>query len=99
MANLSALQLDQGNYAGAQRYGQQALELHRKLGGDENSDVASSQPDVRLARAFPGDTAAAGTDVLAALEIRRHLLHADHPRILASQVRLSEVLVSERTPE
>lgn len=45
-ANLGLLELDRGDYAGAERHVRQALDLRRKLGGAENPDFVSSLIDV-----------------------------------------------------
>ena len=94
--NLGLLELDQGNYAGAERYARQALDLFRKLGGKENPDFASSRIDVAVARSFQGDASGAEPLLRQALEIRKKIFSSGgHVHIVAAQVRLGEVLTAE----
>jgi eukaryotic-like serine/threonine-protein kinase len=93
--------LDQGaqradrELAGAERYARQALEMRRKLGGEEHPDVASSLIDVGVDRWFEGDPAGAEPLLREALKIREAKLEPGHPDTLEAQVRLGEVLTAE----
>lgn len=94
IANLGVMEFDRADYAAAERYGRQALEMRRKLGGDQHPDVASSLIDVAMARSFQGDPASAEPLARQALAIRKTRLEAGDPDILA-QVRLGEILTWE----
>jgi tetratricopeptide (TPR) repeat protein len=94
-ANLGLLYFDEGHYAAAEQEARKALELRRKLGGDDTPNFANSLIEVAEDRAFQGDLARAEPLLRQALEIREKRYTSGHPAILTAQVRLGEVLVAE----
>ena len=95
LSNLGLLQLDRGDYAAAERYARQALEMRTALGGDDNNnDVAASLIEVGVAREYQNDPASAEQLFRQALGSRRKF-PPWHPDLLAAEIRLGEVLMTE----
>ena len=99
LGDFAMLQMDRGDYPGAERYARQFLEMSRKLGGDEHPQVATSLTEVAVARELQGDAAGAEPLLRAALEIRKKLFSAGYPAIVAAQTRLGEALTAEGKPQ
>jgi tetratricopeptide (TPR) repeat protein len=96
LSNLGLLQLDRGDYAAAERYARQALEMRIALGGDDNNnDVAASLIEVGVAREYQNDPASAEQLFRKALGSRRKKFPAWHPDLLAAEIRLGEALMTE----
>jgi tetratricopeptide (TPR) repeat protein len=96
LSNLGLLQLDRDDYAAAEGYARQALEMRQALGGiDNNNDVAASLIEVGVAREYQHDAAGAEQLFRQALENRRKKFPEWHPDLLAAEVRLGEALMTE----
>ncbi|MBZ5664928.1 MAG: serine/threonine-protein kinase [Acidobacteriia bacterium] len=94
-ANLGLLQFDRGDYAAAERYDRQALDIDHKLGGEESPQAAAALVNLAEDRAFQGDPASAESLLRQALAIRKKELPLSHPSIIATEVRLGETLTAE----
>jgi predicted Zn-dependent protease len=89
------LRLDRGDFAGAEQYARQALQMRRKLSGNEYPDLTASLMEVATAREFQHDPVSAAVLFREAFEIRKKQLYAGHPVTAAAEVRLGEALVEE----
>lgn len=96
LSNLGLLQLDRGDYPGAERYARQSLEMRRALGGDDNNnDVAASLIEVGVVREYQNSAAEAEQLFRRALQSRQKRFPAWHPDLIAAEIRLGEVLLTE----
>ena len=69
--------------------------MRRKLGGNEDPDVATSLIEAAVGREFQRDPAEAEVLFREAFEIRKKKLYAGHPDTAAAEVRLGEALAEE----
>lgn len=94
-ASRGLLEFDRGNYAGAEAFARQALEIERKLGREGTPEYASWLIDLAEARLYQGDSKGADPLLRQALTICEQKLNAGHPAIIAAQVRLGEALTQQ----
>jgi tetratricopeptide (TPR) repeat protein len=94
--SLGWLDFEQGDYAAAEQRAQAAMELFRKLGGDETPLFAASLMQVAMTRLYQRDAHSAESLLRQALEIRLKRLRAGHPDIAAAEVWLGEALVVKK---
>jgi tetratricopeptide (TPR) repeat protein len=87
--NLGIILLDEGDW-------KQALDMSRKLGGEEHPEVARSLIEVALARELQGDAAGAEPLLNQGLEIREKLFSPGHTAIVEAETLLGETLIDER---
>jgi hypothetical protein len=95
ITSLSELEFDRKDYADAEAYARQALDMAHKLGGDENPQAAVALIDLAEAKVFQGDAPGAEPPLRQALAIRKKELPSGHPNVIAAEVRLCEVLTAE----
>jgi tetratricopeptide (TPR) repeat protein len=98
VSSLGWLDFDQGDYTTAEQRARTAMELSRKLGGDETPQFATSLMQVAMTRLYQRDAFLAESLLRQALEIRRKRLRAGHPDIAAAEVWLGEALVVKNDP-
>ena len=95
ISSLGWIDFDEGQFAASEERARAAMELRRKLGGEETPEFAVSLVQVAEDRLFRNDAAGAEALLRQSLEIRRKRLSAGHPEIASTQVRLGEVLLAE----
>jgi tetratricopeptide (TPR) repeat protein len=93
--NLGMLDSDRNRYSEAEGRARQALEMRRKLGGDQTPTFASSLVELAEDRVFQGDPQSAVPMLRQALEIRQQKYSAGHPAVISAEVRLGEALMDE----
>jgi serine/threonine-protein kinase len=98
VSTLGWLDFEQGDYAAAEQRARAAMELRRKLGGDETPLFAASLMQVAMTRLYQRDANSAEPLLRQAVEIRRTRLGAGHPDIAAAEVWLGEALVVKKHP-
>jgi tetratricopeptide (TPR) repeat protein len=81
-----------GNYAGAQRYYERALEIWQRVLGEDHPDTALSLNNLGSLLREKGDLDGAQRYYQRALEIRQRVLGEDHPSIADSAYFLAHVL-------
>jgi serine/threonine-protein kinase len=89
------LDLDLKRNKDAIRLAAQAVALQKRLGGDENPQLASGQLCLGLAELLDGDAHLAATEFQRAIEIRKRIFPATHREFLLAQVRLAEALLDQ----
>src|SRR5262249_5491326 len=90
------LDFDQGDYAAAEQTARAAMELRRKLGGDETPQFADSLMQVAMTRLYQRDADSGESLLRQALDIRRKRLRAGHPDIAVAEVWLGEALIVKK---
>ena len=93
--NLGMLDFDRNRYSEAEGRARQALEMRRKLGGDQTPTFASSLVELAEDRVFQGDPQSAVPMLRQALEIRQQKYSAGHPAVISAEVRLGEAPMDE----
>ncbi len=84
MSNLAELYRYQGRYSEAEPLYLQALELRKRLLGEEHPDVATSLHNLALLYKYQGRYSEAEPLYLQALELRKGLLGGEHPDMATS---------------
>jgi tetratricopeptide (TPR) repeat protein len=84
LSNLAFLYRSQGRYDQAEPLYQQALELRKRLLGEEHPYVATSLNNLAFLYHSQGRYAEAEPLYLQALELRKHLLGEEHPYVATS---------------
>ncbi len=97
-SSIGWLDFDQGRFAAAEQEARAAMDLRRKLGGEETPEYAVSLIQVAETRLYQKDARTAESLLRQALEIRRKRLSAVHPDIAIAEVRLGEALLAEKEP-
>jgi len=93
--SLSVLERDRGDYAKSQSYAQQAMAIEHKVGSDTSLNQSLYLLDLGVAKELAGDAAGAEGDLRKSLEIRQKQLPPGHPKIIATETLLGEVLTEE----
>jgi serine/threonine-protein kinase len=96
VSTLGWLDFEQGDYAAAEQRARAAMEIRRKLGGNETPLFATSLMQVAMTRLFQRDTQSAESLLRQAVEFRRKRLQAGHPDIAAAEVWLGEALIVKK---
>lgn len=92
--DLARLELDRHQHAQAETYAEQALNLRTQSGSDD-PELAASFTDIGLARELSRDPKGAEAPLRKALEVRETKLPANHPAVMAAEIRLGEALTAE----
>lgn len=98
VSNQGMLAFDQRDYATAERDARQAMEMRRKLGGENTPAFANSLIELAEDRTFQGDAIGAEPLLRQALGIRKKTYWPGHPAIVAAEVRLGEDLLAMAKP-
>ena len=89
------LDLDRNRSKDAIRLSAQAVALQRKLGGDDNPQLAGGELCLGLAELLDGSPHLAEEEFRSALEVRKRIFPATHRELLIAQVRLAEALLAQ----
>ena len=89
--NLAVLYKSQGRYSEAEPLYLQALELRKRLLGEDHPDVATSLNNLAVLYNSQGRYSESETLFLQALELRKRLLGEDHPYVATSLNNLASV--------
>ncbi len=95
LAYQALLALDRKQDDDAIRLATNAVQLEKKLGGDNNPHLASGELCLGLTELVAGNAAAAEAAFRGAVEIRKHTFPATHRELLFAQVRLAEAVLGE----
>jgi serine/threonine-protein kinase len=95
VASTGLLDFDEGDFAGAERKARDAMEMRRRLGGEDTTAFADSLSEVAQARLWQKDPHAAESLLQQALAIRRKRFWSGHPAIFTTEVRLGEAILAQ----
>jgi tetratricopeptide (TPR) repeat protein len=98
LESLSLLALDRSDYARAESYGQQALDMTGKLGAENSLKASALKVDIGLAREFQLDAARSEPLFRQAIEIDKAILTPGSPALISAETRLGEALVIQGKP-
>jgi serine/threonine-protein kinase len=95
VASIGLLDFDRGNYGPAEAQARQAMEMRRKLGGEETIAFAESLTEIAEDRLYQKDARGAEPLLQRALEIRRKRFWNGHPARFTAEARLGEAILAE----